>query len=133
MVKTTHFHCGGPWVQSMVGELRSCKSHGTVKKRKKNRSSLLELNTASSNPNDLAAPPLKTYAVLVLKGFEVHKNQLQFNNKNDSFCLNMPRTLYIKVWQKAVPDKFRMSARELCLKTQASWSICTPAIWHRAT
>ena len=30
-----HFHCRGAQVQSLIGEIRSCKLYGKVKKKKK--------------------------------------------------------------------------------------------------
>ena len=32
-VRTLHFHCWGPWVQSLIGKLRFHKPHGTAKKK----------------------------------------------------------------------------------------------------
>ena len=39
VVRTQHFHCHGAWVWFLVGELRSCKPHGTPwhGKKKKNQ------------------------------------------------------------------------------------------------
>ena len=42
MVRTWSFHCQGPWVQSLVGELRSYKPHGAARKVFKNATNPLK-------------------------------------------------------------------------------------------
>ena len=42
MVRTPCYHCQGPGVLSLVGELRSCKPHSSTKKKKKNKMRILE-------------------------------------------------------------------------------------------
>ena len=48
MVRTQRSHCRGPWVQSLVGELRPHKPHGVTKKKKKERRHLLETTQVPS-------------------------------------------------------------------------------------
>ena len=40
VVRTLRFHCPGPRVQSLVGELGSQEPHGIAKKKKKKKSKL---------------------------------------------------------------------------------------------
>ena len=49
MIKTRHFHCRGPGVQSLLGELRSRKLRSVAKKKKKKVKELLKLSNKKIN------------------------------------------------------------------------------------
>ena len=74
MVRTPHFSQLGARVQSLVGELRSRKTHGTAKKEEENK------NTAYQNLYGAGAPTGKFIAFISLNVYMRKEGKTQINN-----------------------------------------------------